>query len=95
MGETAGSREAPAETVLTVSYRPSRAAEEVTMFISEPFIRFESPAVAPVRVSAGFRSLAAVFAVAITLFVVLLAATPAITGICPAPHSDTPVHLAR
>jgi hypothetical protein len=65
------------------------------MFISEPFIRFESPAVPPVAVSAGFRSLAAVFAIAITLFVILLAATPAITRICPAPRAGTPVHLGR
>lgn len=65
------------------------------MYISEPFIRFESPVVSPVSVPAGVRSLAAVFAVAITLFVVLLAATPGITRICPAPHAGTPVHLAR
>lgn len=67
------------------------------MFISEPFTRFESPTVAPVpvRVPAGFRSLVAVFAIAITLFVVMLAATPVITQICPAPRAGTPVHLGR
>jgi hypothetical protein len=34
-------------------------------------------------------------AVALALFVVLLAATPSITRICPAPRAGTPVHLAR
>jgi hypothetical protein len=95
MGETAGSREAAAETVVTVSYHPSRAAQEVTMFISEPFIRFESPAVSPVSVPAGFRSLVAVLAVALVLFVTMLAATPGLTGLCPAPRAGTPVHLGR
>jgi hypothetical protein len=65
------------------------------MFVSEPFIRLESPSLAPVSVPAGHSSLAAVLAVALVLFVVLLAATPGITRICPAPRAGTPVHLAR
>jgi hypothetical protein len=80
---------------MSVSYRPSRAAEEVTMFVSEPFIRFESPAVAPVSVPAGIRSLVAVLMVAIVLFVAMLVATPSIVRLCHAPRAGTPVHLAR
>ena len=65
------------------------------MFISEPFIRFEAPAVSPLPVPAGLRSLAAVLAVALVLFVALVAVTPAVTRLCPAPRAGTPVHLAR
>ena len=65
------------------------------MFVSEPYIRFESRSVAPVSVPTGLPSLAAVFAVALVLFVVMLAATPGITRVCPAPRAGTPVHLAR
>ena len=65
------------------------------MFISEPFIRFESPAVSPLPVPAGLRSLAAVLAVALVLFVAMLSVTPGITRLCPAPRAGTPVHLAR
>ena len=65
------------------------------MFVSEPFIRFESPATAPVSIPAGIRSLVAVLAVAIVLFVAMLAVTPGITNLCPAPRAGTPVHLAR
>lgn len=65
------------------------------MFVSEPFIRSESQSLAPVSVPAGRSSLAAVLAVGLVLFVVLLAATPGITRICPAPRAGTPVHLAR
>jgi hypothetical protein len=36
-----------------------------------------------------------VLAVALVLFVAMLAATPRITRICPAPRAGTPVHLAR
>jgi len=36
-----------------------------------------------------------VLTVALALFVVMLAATPGITRICPAPRAGTPVHLAR
>ncbi|MBV8218899.1 MAG: hypothetical protein JO325_10575 [Solirubrobacterales bacterium] len=49
----------------------------------------------PVSIPAGLRSLVAVLALAITLFVVLLAATPAVTRICPAPRAGTPIHLGR
>jgi hypothetical protein len=65
------------------------------MFVSEPFTRFESQSVAPVSVPAGLPSLAVVLAVALVLFVVMLAATPGITRICPAPRAGTPVHLGR
>ncbi len=65
------------------------------MYISEPFIRFEAPAVSPMSVPAGVRSLVAVLAAAIVLFVIMLASTPGITRVCPAPHAGTPVHLAR
>lgn len=65
------------------------------MFVAEPFIRSESQSFAPVAVPAGRSSLAAVLAVGLVLFVVLLAATPGITRICPAPRAGTPVHLAR
>jgi hypothetical protein len=65
------------------------------MFVSEPVIQFESPSVARVSVPEGLRSLAAVLALALVLFVVMVAATPGITRICPAPRSGTPVHLAR
>jgi hypothetical protein len=34
-------------------------------------------------------------AVGLVLFVVMLAATPGITRICPAPRAGTTVHLAR
>ncbi|HEX4279727.1 MAG TPA: hypothetical protein VHZ27_03110 [Solirubrobacteraceae bacterium] len=65
------------------------------MFISEPFIRFESPAASPVSVPSGLGSLAAVLAVALVLFVAMLALTPGITRVCPAPRAGTPVHLGR
>ena len=65
------------------------------MFVSEPFAHFVSQSVSPVSVAAGLRPLAAVLAIGLVLFVVLLAATPAITRICPAPRAGTPVHLAR
>jgi hypothetical protein len=65
------------------------------MFVSEPFIRSESPSLASVSVPAGGTSLAAVLAFALVLLVVMLAATPSITRICPAPRAGTPVHLAR
>lgn len=65
------------------------------MFVSEPFIRSESQPVASGSVPAGLLSLAAVLAVGLVLFVVMLAATPGITRICPAPRAGTPVHLAR
>jgi hypothetical protein len=93
MGEKARSRQTAAETVPTVP--PPRSSEEITMFVPEPFIRFESRSVTPVSVPAGLHSLAAVFAVALVLFVVMLSATPGITRICPAPRVGTPVHLAR
>jgi hypothetical protein len=64
------------------------------MFVSEPFIRFESQS-APVSLPAGLPSLAAVLALGLVLFVVMLAATPGITRICPAPRAGTPIHLAR
>ena len=64
------------------------------MFISEPLLpQFTSPAVP--QVPAGLAQLAVVLAVALTLFVVMLAVAPAITRICPAPRAHTPVHLAR
>ncbi len=65
------------------------------MFVSEPFIRFESPAVSTVSVPAGVRSLVAVLAAALVLFVAMLAVTPGITRVCPAPRAGTPVHLGR
>ena len=65
------------------------------MYISEPFIRFESPAVSPVSVPSRLGSLAAVLAVALVLFVAMLALTPGITRVCPAPRAGTPVHLGR
>ena len=65
------------------------------MFVSEPFIRFESPAVAPVFVPAGIRSLIAVLMVAIVLFVAMLVATPSIVRLCTPSRAGTPVHLAR
>ncbi len=65
------------------------------MFVSEPFIHSESLSLAPVSARAGRSSLAAVLAVGLVLFVVLLAATPGITRACPAPRAGTPVHLAR
>ncbi len=65
------------------------------MFVSEPFIHSESQSLASVSISAGRSSLAAVLAIGLVLFVVLLAATPGITRICPAPRAGTPVHLAR
>ena len=65
------------------------------MYVSEPFIHFESPSVAPVSAPAGLRSLLAAFAVALVLLVAMLVATPGITRICPAPRAGTPVHLAR
>ncbi len=65
------------------------------MYIYEPFFRFESPTVAPVSVPAGVRSAAAVLAIALTLFVAMLAVTPGITRICPAPRAGTPIHLGR
>lgn len=65
------------------------------MYVSEPFIHFESQSVAPFSAPVGLRPLAAVLAIGLVLFVVLLAATPAITRICPAPRAGTPVHLAR
>jgi hypothetical protein len=74
---------------------PSRSAEEITMFVPEPFARFESQSVARVSVPAGLPALAAVLAVGLVLFVLLLAATPGITQICPAPRAGTPIHLAR
>lgn len=63
------------------------------MLISDPLPQFIAPA-AP-RAAAGFAQLLAVLAVALTLFLVMLAVTPHITRICPAPRSHTPVHLAR
>jgi hypothetical protein len=36
-----------------------------------------------------------VLAVSLVLFVMMLAATPGITRICPAPRAGTPVHLGR
>jgi hypothetical protein len=77
------------------SVPPSRSAEEITMFVPEPFTRFESQSVARVSVPAGLPALAAVLAVGLVLFVVMLAATPGITRICPAPRAGTTVHLAR
>lgn len=65
------------------------------MFVSEPFIHSEPQSLASVSISAGRSSLAAVLAIGLVLFVVLLAATPGITRICPAPRAGTPVHLAR
>ena len=63
------------------------------MFIAEPLPQFESLTTA--QAPAGLASLAAVLAVALTLLVVMLAVTPGITLICPAPRAHTPVHLAR
>ena len=65
------------------------------MFVLEPFIRFESRSAVPVSVRDGLSSVAAVLAVALVLFVAMLAATPGITRICPAPRAGSPVHLAR
>jgi hypothetical protein len=65
------------------------------MFVAEPFIRFESPTFPLAPDPRGLRSLAAVFVVALVLFVTMLAATPSIIRICPAPRAGTPVHLAR
>jgi hypothetical protein len=65
------------------------------MLISEPFSHFESRSVASVSGPAGLPSLVAVLGVALVLFVVMLAVTPRITRICPAPRAGTPVHLAR
>jgi hypothetical protein len=65
------------------------------MFVSEPFSHFESRSVAYFSAPAGLPSLAAVFTVALVLFVVMLAATPQITRVCPAPRAGTPVHLGR
>jgi hypothetical protein len=63
------------------------------MFIAEPLPHFE-PRTAT-QAPAGLAPLAAVLAVALTLFVFMLAATPGITRICPAPRAGTPVHLGR
>jgi hypothetical protein len=71
-----------------------RSAEEVTMFVPEPFARFEPQSVAPLS-ARGIPGLAAVLAIGFALFVVMLAAAPGFTRICPAPHAGTPVHLAR
>lgn len=65
------------------------------MYVTEPVIRFESQPVAARSAPAGLPSLLAVLTVALALFVVMLAATPGITRICPAPRAGTPVHLAR
>ena len=65
------------------------------MFVSAPFIDFESQSVGPVSVRAGLPALATVLAIGLVVFVVLLAATPGITRICPAPRAGTPVHLGR
>lgn len=65
------------------------------MFVSEPFIHSESQWVAPVSGPTGLPALASVLAIGLVVFVVLLAATPGITRICPAPRAGTPVHLAR
>ena len=65
------------------------------MYISEPFVHFESQSAAPESALAGLLGLAAVFAIGLALFIVMLAATPGITRICPAPRAGTPLHLAR
>jgi hypothetical protein len=65
------------------------------MYVTEPVIRFESHQVASRSAPAGLPSLLAVLTVALALFVVMLAATPGITRICPAPRAGTPVHLGR
>jgi hypothetical protein len=66
------------------------------MFISEPLPQFTAATAPQARqVPAGLAQLAAVLAVALTLLVVMLAVTPGITRICPAPRAHTPVHLAR
>jgi len=51
--------------------------------------------VSPVSVPAGLRSLVAVLTVAVVLFVAMLALTPGITRVCPAPRAGTPIHLGR
>jgi len=66
------------------------------MFISEqPYTRFESPSPARIPVPSSISSLAAVFAIALVLFVAMLTVAPAIARICPAPRAGTPIHLAR
>jgi hypothetical protein len=72
-----------------------RSAEEITMFAFEPFARFESQSVARVSVPDGLPALAAVLAVGLVVFVLLLAATTGISQICPAPRAGTPIHLGR
>jgi hypothetical protein len=64
------------------------------MYLSEPFARVEPQSVAPLSVP-GIPALAAVLAIGLALFVVMLAVTPRITRICPAPRAGTPVHLGR
>jgi hypothetical protein len=64
------------------------------MYVSEPFIDL-THGVAPVSARAGLRGLAALFAIGLVLFVVMLAATLGITDVCPAPRAGPPVHLAR
>jgi hypothetical protein len=65
------------------------------MYVTEPFIRFESQSAAQSSAAAGLLSLAGVLAVSLVLFVMMLAVTPGITRICPAPRAGTPVHLGR
>lgn len=65
------------------------------MSISQPSIRFESPTFAARSIPAGISSLTAVLALGLTLFVLMLAATPGIARICTPPRAGTPVHLAR
>jgi hypothetical protein len=65
------------------------------MYITEPFISFESQPVASRSAPAGLTSLLAVLSLALLLFVIMLAVTPRIARICPAPRAGTPVHLAR
>jgi hypothetical protein len=64
------------------------------MYIAEQLLpQFESRTA--LQAPAGLARVAAVLAVALSVFVVMLAATPGITRICPAPRAGTPVHLGR
>jgi hypothetical protein len=90
----AGSGQTLVETVSIVPHR-SDHPEEITMYVAEPVIRFESQPVASRSVPAGLTSLLAVLSLALVLLVIMLAVTPGITRICPAPRAGTAVHLAR
>ncbi|MBV9803408.1 MAG: hypothetical protein JO130_09470 [Solirubrobacterales bacterium] len=65
------------------------------MYVYEPFARFEPTTVAVVSLPSRLRSVAAVLASALVLFVAMLVATPGITRVCPAPRAGTPIHLGR